>query len=106
MVATISVGDHPYCAALSADGSRLYVSNTQGDTLSIVDTKTQRVVATKSVAATPEGVGFSATTQRIYVTSWMENEVTVLDASSNEVITYIPTGKESRSFGQFILENR
>jgi YVTN family beta-propeller protein len=91
---------------LSSDGSRLYVSNTHDDTLSVIDTTSSKVIATTDVGTTPEGVGFSRNNNQIYVASWMENEVTVVDAETNKVVARIPTGKESRAFGLFILEDR
>ena len=100
-----TVGDHPYCVTLNADGSRLYVSNTQADTLSVIDTATLKAIASISVGTTPEGVSFSAERNEVYVASWMENEVTVIDAATNKVVAHVPTGKESRAFGQFVLEN-
>jgi YVTN family beta-propeller protein len=51
-------------------------------------------------------VSFSFSQNQVYIASWMENEVTVVDASTNKVVEHIPTGKESRAFGSFILENR
>lgn len=102
VVATIPVGNHPYCATSNADGSRIYVTNTQSDTVLVIESKTQKVIATIKVGGTPEGISYDIQHDRIYVASWMNNELTVIDAKTNQVIKHIPTSKESRAFGQFI----
>ena len=105
VIATIAVGAHPYCVALNADGSRAYVSNTLDDTLSVIDTARHQTIDTIEVGGTPEGVSFSPTHNQVYVASWQDDEVTVVDAALNKVASHIHTGKESRAFGQFVLEN-
>jgi YVTN family beta-propeller protein len=60
VVARIPVGHGPKGLALSADGKRLYVANRTGDTISVVDTASRRVVSELSLdapAATPERRG-------------------------------------------------
>src|SRR6185312_15826066 len=49
VVKTIEVGLHPSGMALSPDGKRLYVTNANSDSISVVDTATDRVNATIDV---------------------------------------------------------
>jgi YVTN family beta-propeller protein len=60
VVARISVGHGPKGLALSPDGKRLYVANRTGDTISVVDTASRRVISDLSLGAptpTPERRG-------------------------------------------------
>jgi YVTN family beta-propeller protein len=60
VVARIPVGHGPKGLALSSDGKRLYVANRTGDTISVVDTASRRVVSELSLGApapTPEHRG-------------------------------------------------
>jgi YVTN family beta-propeller protein len=40
----------------------------------------------------------------VYVASWADDKVSVIDASTNRLVASIPTGAQSRAFGQFIGE--
>ena len=49
VVATVQVGLHPSAMTLSPDGTRLYVTNSESDSISIVSTATDRVTGTIDV---------------------------------------------------------
>jgi YVTN family beta-propeller protein len=102
VTATIKVGDHPYCVVTNTDGSRAYVSNTGADSVSVIDTKLQKVIATIPVGGFPEGISYDAKHNRIYVASWMDDALDVIDAKTNQKTNSIATGSKSRAFGQFI----
>jgi YVTN family beta-propeller protein len=98
--ATIKVGLHPTGMAL-ADGL-LYVANTYGDTIFVIDTKSHAVVRTMRVGvplgsgaafgAMPTGLAVDGL--RLYVTLYSQNAIAVVDLSvreGNPVIGYIPT---------------
>src|SRR4030095_14587399 len=62
VVATIPVGSNPIAVGLSADGTLAYVANLNSNSLSVIDTKTDTVIATldggptpRDVEATPDG---------------------------------------------------
>ncbi len=46
VIATVQVGLHPSAMVLSPDGSRLYVTNSESDSVSIVSTATNAVTGT------------------------------------------------------------
>ena len=100
---TIKVGEHPYCAVAGADSKMLYVSNTQDDTVSVIDLETLATIATIDVGMTPEGISYDKANNKVLVASWGENKVSVIDAISNKLIGHIKTGDKSRAFGDFIL---
>ena len=51
VVATIPVGSQPIGAAVTPDGTRVYVTNTASNTVSVINTATNTVVATIPVGA-------------------------------------------------------
>ena len=97
------MGEHPYCAVASPDNKTLYVTNTQDDTVSVIDLTTQKIIITIEVAMTPEGISYDAASKQVLVASWGENQVSVIDATTNKLKGHIKTGEKSRAFGQFIL---
>jgi YVTN family beta-propeller protein len=98
------VGEHPYCVTVSTDGSRIYVTNTQSDNVSVIDVAQQKVISIVPVGGYPEGISFDHANQRVYVANWFDNTVSVIDASNNKLVNTIATDKQSRAFGQFIQE--
>ncbi len=90
-LATITVGEFPMEVAFSPDGSRAYVSNFVGDTVSVIDTATDAVIATVPVALRPTGVSASPDGARVYVVSGVTNRISVIDTASNAVGATITT---------------
>lgn len=85
--ATIRVGPGADGIAVSPDGRRAYVTNSLADTVSVIDTGTNTVVATYDVDGYPMGVGVSPDGSRVYVTSVYANSLSVLDAASGRVLS-------------------
>src|SRR5207248_4361511 len=52
-IATIPVGHHPEAVQLSADSSKLFVANTNDDTLSVVDVSGATPTVTDTVSLSP-----------------------------------------------------
>jgi YVTN family beta-propeller protein len=101
---TIKVGLHPTGLAV-ADGL-LYISNAYSDTVSVIDTTSNKVVRTINVGiplsntlgATPTGLTVNGNT--LYVTLFTVNAVAVVDLTDpkrNAVIGYIPTASTPAS---------
>ncbi len=88
-VATISVGRHPSTMLLTADGSRLYVASGSTDRISVVDTRSNAVVAQvvdtvpggAGEGSTPGGLALSADQQRLFVAEADNNAVAEFDVS-------------------------
>ncbi|GAB3853180.1 alkaline phosphatase family protein [Nocardioides maradonensis] len=84
---SIAVGLHP--TAMYADGTTLYVANTFGDTVSVVDTRSDDVVQTIATQPWPSAhVGYAPTSLtvdngRLLVTLGRANAVAVYRASSD-----------------------
>ena len=76
------------CGA-DAAGPLAYVTNERDGTISVIDTKTHRVVSTiVGVAVSPDG-------GRLYVALGRANSVGVIDARTHEIIDSIPVGERT-----------
>ncbi len=100
-VRDIQTGDHPMALLLDADQKRLFVANASSDTVSEIDTNTDKVTRTWNArgksnlpGATPTALALSPDQSRLYVTLADHNALAVIDLNSpkNEPIGLIPTG--------------
>jgi YVTN family beta-propeller protein len=102
-IAQIEVGLHPAELKLSADGSRLYVANANSDTVSVIDTVTNKVVETILVRPDPSlpfgsmsnALALSADEKRLFVANGGNNAVAVVrlgESGTSRVEGFIPAG--------------
>ena len=89
LLLVISVGLGLGTAATEAQ-TRAYVTNSQDNTVSVIDTATNTVVATIPVGAVPVGVAITPDGTRAYVTNAGDNTVLVIDTATNTVVASIP----------------
>lgn len=96
----IETGLHPSAMALRPGTALLYVANANSDTLTVIDTKTDKAVDTIPVrlyqsaplGSSPNALAFSPNGAILYVANGTNNAVAVLDLKSNKVSGFIPTG--------------
>ncbi len=100
----IPVGLHASALALSPDGRFLVAANTGSDTLSVIETRTDRVVEkiwTRQTpadlfGAQPAALGFDPSGHRLYVCNGTQNAVAVVEftpsQNASKVIGLIPAG--------------
>jgi len=96
----IRVGEQPNRMVLSKDQSTLYVVNGNSDTVSVIDTATNRVLDTISVSrpgdkykgGNPNAATLSPDEKTLYVTLGYENAVAVVDLQNRHLKGRIPTG--------------
>ena len=87
--APIAVGTNPSAVVVSGDG-RMYVANTGGGTVSVINTATgQRIDANSSIFSTdisvgssPSALALSADGKRLYVANTGSNTVSVIDTTT------------------------
>jgi YVTN family beta-propeller protein len=83
--------------AVSPSGSRVYVANQVDNTVSVIDTSTNTVVATVPVGAapfsSPVSVAVNPTGVLVYVTNAGEDTVSVIYAPTNRVIANVAVGR-------------
>ena len=79
-------------SAAAVVATRAYVTNSFHDTVSVVDTATNTVVATVAVGDNPTGVAVSPHGSRVYVTNATDDTVSVIDTASNTVVATVAVG--------------
>src|SRR5436189_245028 len=95
---TIAVGKRPRGVVASADGKRVYVANSNSDSLSVIDaaaltvTATQAVVKKVPVPKNPRGMRFSADSRRLFVASEQAHVVSVVSLDTLSVEKSAATG--------------
>jgi YVTN family beta-propeller protein len=73
-------------------GRTAYVTNWLSNTVSVIDTVTDKVLATVPVGIHPSGVALNAAGTRAYVINGdrFESDVSVIDTVTNKVVVTIP----------------
>src|SRR4051812_7078976 len=94
-------GSDPEEFAVGKDGSKLYVSNEDVATASVVDVAGGAVKQIVRVKKEPEGVAISPDGRFVYVTCETGGEVVVIDAARNRAVAEIPIGGRPRT-GAFL----
>ncbi|MDC8011030.1 beta-propeller fold lactonase family protein [Tahibacter soli] len=82
--------------ALRPDGTRAYVANADNNSVSVIDTATNSVVATIPVGNLPSAVAVRPDGARAYVANFGSDNVSVIDTATNTVTTTIAVGNGPR----------
>ena len=87
VVNTIVVGDLPVGVAVAPDGKRVYVTNVDSGSVSVIDTTLNTVVETISVSSPsnglgPDNVAVAPDGKRVYMTSGNSNSFAVIDTTT------------------------
>ena len=89
----IPVGDGPMGVAVDESRGKAYVTNSDDDTVSVIDTVTDTVIATIPAGGRPTGVAVDESRGKAYVTNFMPYDtVSVIDTDTYTVIGTIPVG--------------
>ena len=91
----INKGNSPVKAVITATPVQsvfAYVANQFSNNVSVVNTKTNKVVITIPVGAHPTGVSANPDGSRVYVTNNTDGTVSVINTVTNKVTTTIPVG--------------
>ena len=86
------IGDGPIAVSVNPSTNIVYVANYDNNTVSVIDGKTNRVIANVTVGTSPNAVSVNPLTNIVYVTNYDDNTVSVIDGKSNKVITTISVG--------------
>jgi YVTN family beta-propeller protein len=73
-------------ADTAAAGSRIYVTNSAGSTIDVVDPATNKVVQVIRGIELPHGVNFSPDGARVYISNESESVLDVVDRKSGEIL--------------------
>lgn len=97
LVKKFPTGTDPEEFAVSPDGKRIYVSNEDAATASVLNATDGKVEAVIKVKEEPEGVAFSPNGKFVYVTCETKREVFVIGAKTNETVAEIAVGGRPRT---------
>jgi YVTN family beta-propeller protein len=76
--------------AASHSNSRIYVTNSAGNTIDVIDPASNKVVQTIRGIELPHGVAFSPDGARVYISNESESVLDVVDQRSCEILKQIP----------------
>lgn len=91
VIQTVAVGAQPFGVA-NAGGGLLYVANSGGTTVSIVDTATNMVTGSIAVGGGPGEVATDPGAGRAYVGNFNDGTVSVIDMSARSTIATLSPG--------------
>jgi len=80
--------------AVTPGGTRVLVANRSDNTVSVINTATNTVIATIPVGSLPSEVAVTPGGTRAYVTNEGSGNVSVINVAGNSVITTIPVGTQ------------
>lgn len=90
ILAALSLGG-PCPAANPPLARKLYVANTAGDTLSVIDLNRQTVMREIQIGKHPHGLALAPDHRRIYCSVESERAVRFLDTATDELVATVPT---------------
>jgi YVTN family beta-propeller protein len=98
VVSLIILGRTESVAPAADAGSRarqiLYVTNSAGDDVTVVDAETHRVIGSIETGTTPHGLVASPDGRRIYVTGETDDDVVAVDTTTAKVLWKAPVGEQ------------
>ena len=105
--ARIAVGRNPRGVVLSPDGNRLYVANRLDDTISVIDTKTDRVTATLDLGG-PKTIDALRRGERLFYSSEFsfQGQFGCSNCHIDATIDGLEWDLEPDGFGKDIVDNR
>ena len=93
----LNVGSDPEQLAISADGTRVFVSNEDVGTASVLNVATGKVEHIILVHREPEGVATSPDGKTFFVTCETDGEIFVVDAKNGKTLAHFNVGGRPRS---------
>jgi YVTN family beta-propeller protein len=90
IVTRIPVEINPYAVVFSSDHRRLFVSNWASESVSVIDTETNKVIRTLHVGMNPNDMKLSSD-GRLFVACSNDNTVYVIDTKTLEVVERLST---------------
>ena len=107
VVARISVGRNPRGLALSPDGRRLFVANRLDDTLSVIDTRTNRVTSTLKLKGPGKTTALRRGEQTFYTARYsFQGQIGCSSCHIDSTFDGLEWDLEPDGFGRDIVDNR
>jgi len=107
VTARVPVGRNPRGVALSPDGKRLYVANRLDDTLSVIDTETQKLISTIDLGG-PRNIDALRRGERLFYTAdfSFQGQFGCSNCHLDSTIDGLQWDLEPDGFGKDIVDNR
>jgi YVTN family beta-propeller protein len=106
VIATVTVGPHPFGIAVTPDSKHVYVSNSGGNTVSVIDAATVSSGASSpmiTVGTSPQGVSVSSDGSTVFVANWGSSNLTAISVATNTTRDIAPSGVQFPvAFGNFV----
>jgi YVTN family beta-propeller protein len=83
------LGTRTQDATVATSRARIYVTNSAGNTIDVIDPSSNKVVQTIHGIELPHGVAFSPDGARVYVSNESESVLDVIDQKSGEILSKI-----------------
>jgi YVTN family beta-propeller protein len=83
-------GVHASASAETKPAALIYITNSAGNTIDVVDSRTNAMVQVIRGIELPHGVNFSPDGARVYISNESENVLDVVDRESGEILKKIP----------------
>jgi YVTN family beta-propeller protein len=106
VLASVTVQQKPHGVAVNPAAKRLYVTNHDSDTLSVINSQTYTLVTTVSGGDGPNGVAYNPTNNLIYIAVRNTNRVRVLRASDYTLVKTIGVGSQPNGIAVNATTNR
>ena len=84
---SVKVGDDPLAIAVNSASDRVYVLNTTSGTVSVLDGKTDAVIATVNVGKWPYVLAANPGENKVYGSNIFSNAITIIDGTTNTAKT-------------------
>jgi YVTN family beta-propeller protein len=82
----------PVGVAVSPDGRRIYVANGRGNSVSVIDSASLRIIKTIAVGQRVWGIAILPDGNKLYAANGLSNDVSVIDTAKEAVVATIKAG--------------
>jgi len=81
------------CFGVVVQADMVYVANSGSNTVSVIDTSINSVMATVPVGEYPLGIVINSSGTRVYVSNYRSDSISVIDTGTNSVINTVVVGR-------------
>lgn len=89
----VRTGPKPHGIAISADGTRVYVSNEGAKTLSVVDATALRALSDIAVGATPNQLAVTPDGKHVWLLNNADSSISIVSTETNAIERTVPSGR-------------
>jgi YVTN family beta-propeller protein len=84
---------YPRKMTINGNSGNIYLTNINGNTVSVIDASGSRLIANLLVGNQPTAININPNTGHVYIANFSANTVSVIDRSSNKIVKTIQVGK-------------